>query len=299
MSITLSLANIDPRATVVNIHRSVNSPVPTTDLGAPYATTAPSATSWTDDNVENYNVYHYRIECSDGAYTSLSENQMVGYYPDTGPGANIVRRGDWTSGWLDELPVDQFITSADFNAWLTSIGLTGMTFNSTVIANWQKMVFNGKILMMPNVVVGQISWLNLYHAGLVYGTNDNGAHPAVNSLVETNQRRLITIKGYTYIVRTIRMVEGPYPNYLGVPAAQNDMTSENNNTRVRLCGDVANPTGKTRFSDLPQTGLSTLTAQVYSTTAAMTAGANAVAGSVGTTSAGWGWLPVLELAPGL
>jgi hypothetical protein len=72
--------------------------------------------------VVNYNTYHYRVEVTDGTNKTISGNQMIGYYPDTGPGNNTVRRGDWQSGWMDDLTPAQFITAADFLTWLTAQG---------------------------------------------------------------------------------------------------------------------------------------------------------------------------------
>lgn len=298
MSITLTLNNVDSKATSINIYRSVNTPVLAANPGTPYATIPAPASTWTDTDVVNYNVYHYRIEVSDGVNKTISENQMVGYYPDSGPGANVVRRGDWMSGWMDELTPDQFITGTDFIALLTGLGLTGLTGAPANVKSWSKCAYRGKVVLLPSATIGTVSWMNLYNAGLIYGTNDNGVHPPVNNLVETNQRKTVTIKGATYIVRTIRGTTDPTNVALSTAVAQADLTSENNAIRTRLANDGGSPNGQTRFGDYTASTFNTILAQPYSTTAVITGTSNNNFGSTAITTAAQ-WVPILEFAPGL
>lgn len=297
MAITLSITNIDPAATALNIYRSVGSPVSPTSPGTPYATIAPAA-SWTDTAVNNYNVYHYRVEAVSGSNKTIGDNQAIAYYPDTGPGSNTVRRGDWMSGWMDEVPVDSFITGADFATWLAAQGVSFSSNNSGAIAFWSKVVFQGKILMIPNVYIGTVSWMNLYNSGLIYGTNDTGAHPTVTGLTETNQRKTITIRGNTYIVRTIRAVADKTTQYVTASAVAADTTCENYQVRVRLSNDGSSPSGPTRYSDLAPGAIATLLANPATATTTNGTGNGTVVNSYSVTGT-YQWLPVLELAPGL
>lgn len=297
MAITLSITNIDPAATALNIYRSVGSPVSPTSPGTPYATIAPAA-SWTDTAVNNYNVYHYRVEAVSGSNKTIGDNQAIAYYPDTGPGSNTVRRGDWMSGWMDEVTPDNFITGTDFATWLQAQGVTFSSNNSAALAFWSKVVFQGKILMIPNVYIGTVSWMNLYNSGLIYGTNDTGTHPPVTNLVETNQRKTITIRGNTYIVRTMRSVADKTAQYTTASVVAADTTCENYQVRVRLSNDGGSPTGPTRYSDLPPGSVATLLANpATATTTNYASNGNAVGNNSVTGT--YQWLPVLELAPGL
>lgn len=296
MAITLTLTNVDSKATSINIYRSIGTPVSAVNPGTPYATIAPAAT-WTDTDVVNYNVYHYRVEVSDGINKTISDNQMVGYYPDSGPGNNTVRRGDWVSGWMDELSADQFITGADLLAWIQA---QGVTFSSTLqasITQWAKVVHRGKVLMIPNNYIGSTSWVNVYNGGLLYGTNDMGAHPVITGLVEKNQRKTIQVKGNTYIVRTLR---GTLDDSVYYPAATVAalLDSENALTRVRLCDDGTGAVGLPRFSDYNASSMNTILATAITAGAVCVGTTNGGVTNVAAT-ANTSWLPILELAPGL
>lgn len=299
MSITLQLGNIDANATGVNIYRSVNVPTQVASLGAPVASVAPTETTWTDTAVENYNVYHYRIEVTDGVNRTLSENQMVGYYPDSGPGNNTVRRGDWVSGWMDELTTDQFISGADLLQLITALGLTLTAPVPNNITAWNKVVYRGKVLMVPNNHLGQVSWISLYNAGLVYGTNDGGTRPSVSGIsADVNQRRTVQIRGNTYIVRTLRGATEPTSQYLTSAMALADTTSENYMVRVRLCDDGPNPGLAPRFSDIAPNNLNTHIANPLSVNIGLVTLAKGRFTTTTLSSTG-AWIPILELAPGL
>ena len=296
MAITLTLTNVDSKATSINIYRSVGTPVPAVNPGTPYATIAPAAT-WTDTDVVNYNVYHYRVEVSDGSNKTISDNQMVGYYPDSGPGNNTVRRGDWVSGWMDELSVDQFITGADLLTWVLAQGVTFSATQPATITQWAKVAYRGKVLMIPNAFLGSTSWVNVYNGGLMYGTNDMGAHPVITGLTEKNQRKTIQVKGNTYIVRTLH---GTLDDSVYYPAATVAalLDSENAMTRVRLCDDGTGANGLPRFSDYAPANMNTILATAITAGAICVASSNSGVANVAAT-ANTSWMPILELAPGL
>ncbi|MNK98615.1 hypothetical protein D3C87_1189840 [compost metagenome] len=100
-------------------------------------------------------------------------------------------------GYFGEMMTVDFIDIATLR---TAIGMA-VGNAVTTQPTWHKYVRKGKILIVPNrPLATTISWLQIYNAGLVYGTDDNGK----GSLLPTptvNQKRTVKIGPDTYLVR--------------------------------------------------------------------------------------------------
>lgn len=131
--------------------------------------------TYTDATAVRNQLYHYRVGVVQGTEETLSTNMPLAYMPYTGPGPQKLLRGDWGLGTFGRMPAEDLFGAAELISLVNAPGLPLPPSNATVTA-WLKIVYNGKIMFIPDRSVSQglsvWSWAELYKAGLVYGTDD-------------------------------------------------------------------------------------------------------------------------------
>lgn len=117
--------------------------------------------------------------------------------PDSGPGPKTLSRGDTTFGFFGEVDSSELIAPGDL---VTTFLSSYSTFDvAPVTTKWLKFIVNGKVLFTPFVqACTNVSWNNLYDAGLVYGTGDNGLYPTATP---TPQDKTITVGEDVFKIR--------------------------------------------------------------------------------------------------
>lgn len=148
---------------------------------------------------------------------SLGEQLPI--YPDSGPGNKALLFGNEQLGYFGE------VTESELFSRQTLAKLTGfypVTPNTAATGKiWLKFFFNNKIIYIAKMPLGNgVTWNDVYNAGLVYGTNDNGKYP---SSTPTNQFNLVSKKEgeriWTLIPRLPTGVDtdpAPYNATLGI-----------------------------------------------------------------------------------
>lgn len=106
-------------------------------------------------------------------------------YPDSGPGVKTLKYGNEELGYFGEVSNEDLFDVTDlrreFNFW---------DGTDQTRPTWIKMFLDGKVLFFPiQRIVSALSYSQLYAAGLVYGTDNNGVYP-LNPPV--NQLKIIT-----------------------------------------------------------------------------------------------------------
>lgn len=108
----------------------------------------------------------------------LSTGGKTIYVDNSGPGPKALVAGDTTMGYFGEVTDSQLFS-------ISQVAAAGSLFQGndnsglTVGSNhWLKFIWNGKIIYIAKRPFrDNISWADLYAAGLVYGTRDNGKYP--------------------------------------------------------------------------------------------------------------------------
>jgi hypothetical protein len=184
----------------VRVYRS-DAVISSAALPAPLATLPPGATEYVDTTAVRGSKYYYRFGVFLGTDEVLTKNYMVlAVAPvDTGPGPQILQAGDWELGFFG------YCNSATFISYGGLVAALGLEVgNATTDYGWMKMAYKGKVIFVPRSTVrNSISFNQLYQAGAVYGTNDNG--PVVpTGAVATNQFRIQDIGGFSFIPRIMK-----------------------------------------------------------------------------------------------
>lgn len=303
MSITLKLVNVDPLATGVRIYRATGVATNPASLGTPVADLPTPVASWVDTAVANNTVYHYRIESYNASISTLGNDIAVGYFPDAGPGAGIVTRGDWYSGWMDEIDPATFADATTLLAALNAVATGGIVVPAWTgtLASWQKIAFNGKIYLIPiGIATTTLTWLQVYNAGFMFGTNDVGTKPTLTALtVGVNQQRVITLNNYRFKVRTIKAGLVDTNNYqttgqtLGEPHWMTSRLVQQFNGGLLTAHETA-------LNDQLMSNLCSMTTGISSAAAILAGTSDPEILTSGTPSqTGIRWFPILEYAPGL
>jgi len=182
-------------------HRIYKSSTPMTlgMLPSPIATLGSNITEYIDYDVIEGNTYYYRISAVRGNDEAVSDElMMVAEELNLGPGPIELIAGDMTAGFFGEVPTSELITGDDL---ATAIGLTAGT---SQFSNepWLKFALDDNIIYVAKKPYRHtVSWENIYQAGAVYGTNDNGYNPSGgNRLQDAN----ITVDGFSLDVTLLR-----------------------------------------------------------------------------------------------
>lgn len=197
--------------------------VATIDTATPIVL-ATNATSYTDSTIANKATRYYRVAATKtGKNTQYSQLIVFTEHTTTGPGNQSIVRGTWERGYMDFLTPAQFFSISGLRTALGSPSLGSVPADGT-LSGWYKMSYKGKILFIPTAsfaTAGTLTWPQLYNAGLVYGTNDNGLLPFTLPQAGTqppiptgvNQLRTVTLGGATFKVRLINASNLPTDQY--------------------------------------------------------------------------------------
>lgn len=99
-------------------------------------------------------------------------------YPNSGPGTKILNFGTEDIGYFGEVTGAELFTASQFidqtGAWFGTRETTPTTMNEL----WLKFFFKGKVIYIAKYpFINNIGWNDVYNAGLMYGTQDNGKYP--------------------------------------------------------------------------------------------------------------------------
>lgn len=176
-------------------------------------------TEYVDSDVVRGTKYYYRFGVYRGEDIAVSGQKEVWALPYTGPGPQQLQGGDWMTGYFGEVPAAELFTASELAL------LVGLTAGNAVNAGspWLKFIDQGKVLFIPKQKLREgVTWNDIYEAGCVYGTDDEGKVPGANP---TNQRKVVTKNGNSFLVRLmsglgenvgeIADVDLAYPDYTG------------------------------------------------------------------------------------
>jgi hypothetical protein len=180
-------------------------------LGSPIATLAGTATSFVWNPPTDNTVYYLRIAIDRGSDTFLGINQIYGYFATTGPGPQQLVRGTWEAGYFGRVAAADIAVQSTL---LTALGFSGGGGpNSDVqVSHYYKFALNGKIIFVPcGSIRWSITWDQIYALGLMYGVDGTGLdlHPSPSNLVGVNQKKIVTLNGNNFLVRTFKGANRP------------------------------------------------------------------------------------------
>lgn len=93
----------------------------------------------------------------------------------SGPGVKTLKFGNEDLGYFGTVTDDELFTTNEV------LDFTGLTAGNTITATtyfWFKFILKGRVIYIRSFPMKTtISWADLYKAGLVYGTTDNGTFP--------------------------------------------------------------------------------------------------------------------------
>jgi hypothetical protein len=303
MPITINWVNRNNDFDGVRVYRSTT-PFAVNALPTPIATVPPGTNQYVDNDAVLHQLYYYRFGVFKGTDEMVSNQRALSNTPYTGPGPSAIRLGDWDRGFFGEIPNSEMFTAS---ALSTLLGFTAGTVGNDTTP-WLKFAERGKVLFTPRGALRyNVSWENIYQAGLVYGVDDPGLHPSP-STSPVNQLRKVVKGDAEFIVRLFRGSNDPTALFVaGEDLSQSSFsrllhpsTMDLTVTRdfpawadygtVQILTDITSNYGNTNW--VQELG----TATTARRTRGNTSGPQ-VTGSAGVTalSTSYGWRPVLEL----
>lgn len=288
----------------INIYRSLT-PIDVANLPAALVSIAGNLSSYQDNTAARNTTYYYAVGHVRAGQELLSPVLTYGHYPDTGPGPQTLLRGDWNLGYFGTCTPVQMFTPSTLNAQVPIPGT--LTADGSITA-WHKFIRKGKIIFIPNYYfTSVVQPYQLYNAGLLMGTNDNGSFPVVLSestmngyTAPANQYKVATVGAYQFIVRSLKISDKPTTSVIVLatdifPSEYNDLIGRMGNTANAASpqdkwGDIAGTPGWSSW--VPHfTATSFMCTITTSTNLDVAAAANMSNGYAATNT----WLPVLEL----
>ncbi|AFQ96619.1 putative virion structural protein [Erwinia phage phiEaH2] len=287
----------DQALDAVEVYRST-SPIDENAPGTPIATLPGTAREYEDTGVKNGNTYYYRVAVVKGANRSFGTQQTAGYYSNLGPGPKKILRGDWIAGYFGEMLNADWVLPLDVANKITAALKSTVGINYITSSDrWHKFIYKGKVLFVPSTRLMYSTYANAYNAGFLFGEDGVGQLPT-GPAGNVNQKTVIEIGGYQFLVRPIRMSDKPTSQYL---TAQADFVeSEWKKTFARLRIDAnaqTDPTIFARFSDYTTIDWCGGPHQASATTCATAVNGNPE--NLGTTAntSNINWCIALELIP--
>jgi hypothetical protein len=188
----------------VNIYRGT-APLDRANLSGALVSLTAGETTWTDNTALRGTTYYYVFETISATDRTVSPNYQIVTVPRRGAGPNVLLAGDYNYGYFGSVPSASFING---NALKNAVGLSAVVITS-VSPKWHKYARNGKVIYVPETPLTAltISWRQLYNAGVVFGSNDNGPY---NGGANVNQNAQVTIGADTYRVRLMRGYNDDY-----------------------------------------------------------------------------------------
>lgn len=263
--------------------------ISTAALPAPLIELAADAVAHEDSTVTSGSIYYYIIALVKGEQVSFSSNYEMGYFATTGPGPQMLMRGTWECGYFGYLTDTEFFSYSDIKDQLALPW--GVSWQA---GGWFKMIYKGKIIFYPAVAYTNVTWQQLYAAGLIYGDDTTGDF--ITGMTPPNPLRKqdarVTRDGFDFRVRIPKVVDHKkayqaYASYEGTEIADlfdllySDINAEYGDGKERLHYEAP---GKMNF----------MTSGFYNTSYV-----NVVNTHKGTTytalSTPYTWRPVLEL----
>lgn len=143
-------------------------------------------------------------------------------YPWSGPGPKTLLQGTEALGYFGEASPTEMLSAFKLRDQLNfQVG----TDNAAWDGRWVKMFVDGKVIFFPTKIIATgITWNDLYNAGLVYGTDDNGKYPTATP---TNQMRYVSAGNAVMKVRNFRA-------YAADPANMGGIENLGNTTNVDI-----------------------------------------------------------------
>lgn len=166
--------------------------------GSPVATITDKSTSYTDGATVQNKYYYYTLAFKTGNDLVYAPQSVAINMPYTGPGPQTIQTGTWERGIFGFVPVSDFLTNQELQAFLGSGAAYGIN------AGWVKLIWKGKIIFYPlHRVVTGVSWNAIYLAGAVYGVSGPG--PATgHGLAATDQARVLSKGEHDFVLRLPR-----------------------------------------------------------------------------------------------
>lgn len=241
-----------------------------------------------------------------------SVNKGQSYFPDSGPGNKILKKGNSDIGYFGTVTSTELFAGWELS---TALGFTAGTVYKEDANTWMKFIYKGKYLFVCKEITRfNLSWNDIYKAGAMYGIKGPGPYPVAGSAKDQFNIMVKEEAGVSMPWKlVIRSLKGANVDpYVGVDYTAFGLAEGNefNDLIFRLLAVGANGRPNTGiFETWPGADLMMGTGQntiLQETSQANVANAM-VRGATGTTiqavkatvrAAADGWRPVLELVPG-
>lgn len=136
-------------------------------------TIAGTALTYEDTTAPTTNiVYWYSIASVKDGSETLSKRTPIGYFPDNGPGPKNLFMGDWEFGYFGEVTTDMALLPT-FDEVATAGNFSRSTADNPT--KFRKWVVGGKIIYIPNGVIGSYSVPNMVTYKLIKPFNNDAA----------------------------------------------------------------------------------------------------------------------------
>lgn len=133
-------------------------------------------------------------------------------YPDSGPGTKVLEFGNEEIGYFGEVTGAELFTASDFLNKVYALFGTRETGAMQLTNVWLKFFHKGKVIYIAKQpFIAGTNWNDIYNAGLVYGTQDNGKYPATTPVWQFNPLSKNDGRDWVLIPRLFTgMGEDPY-----------------------------------------------------------------------------------------
>ena len=126
-------------------------------------------------------------------------------FPDSGPGSKNLLYGNEQLGYFGSVAQADMVNAGKIRSLFNFYA--GVDDSNVFV--WHKMFYKGRVLFIPSQTLAyNLSWNQLYNAGLVYGVDGNGYAPTATP---TNQFKILNVGTDVLKIRLLSADSNPDP----------------------------------------------------------------------------------------
>jgi len=201
-------------STGYKLYRQAGAKVDLTNLPADVVSVAADKTTYQYPTSVSNTLYYVVVASTDAnGLVTFSDQIMIGYYPDTGPGPSTLLRGDWSFGFFGEVAVTDVASPNEIYASAYALKGSSALSPQNAWSVYYKCIVAGRIIFIPD---------NAYaNNGPTFETLRTAGFALADYSYEANGVK-VARNGFEFVTRVAHATAGPLTTIIADPTKATD-----------------------------------------------------------------------------
>lgn len=201
-------------STGYKLYRQAGAKVDLTNLPADVVSVAADKTTYQYPTSVSNTLYYVVVASTDAnGLMTFSDQIMIGYYPDTGPGPSTLLRGDWSFGFFGEVAITDVASTNEIYAAAYALKGSSALSPQNTWSMYYKCIVAGRVIFIPD---------NAYsNSGVTFDGIRASGFALADYSYDTNGVK-IARNGFEFVVRVAHATAGPLTTIIADPTKATD-----------------------------------------------------------------------------